>query len=225
MKIGVYQGRKKIEVDLKDMNLAYVPGRQTKKEKWGNILLKNDLPVKIASVFVGELKDGNALAEEMVRRFNNFPEYLKDGALRKKYHIDNFHVQFYVENPCPTSETNIINMIKKDGSIIISIRRVKHNYEIMDIKSFNGCLSTEDIKEIISMLIDYVKEENSTTYLEMMTDRGVDPKILESMGFERNLFAYNNKAHWMMTRRIESYRNDKAYSREEEQGTLNNVKE
>lgn len=225
MEIDINLNHLKTKVDLKEMKLSFVPGRGAKRERWGYICIKDDFHYKIADVCVGELKDSNALAKEIVRRFNDCPEYLKDGALRKKYHIDNFHVQFYVENPCPTSETNIINMVKKDGSIIISIRRVKHNYEIKDIQSFNSSLPTEDIKEIISMLVGYVKEENSTTYLEMMTDRGVDPKILESMGFERNFFAYNNKAHWMMTKRIESCRNDKAYSREDRQGTWDNVKE
>ena len=206
MKIGIYQGRNRIEVDLKDMNLAYVPGRQTKKEKWGNILLKSDSPVKIASVFVGELKDSNALAKEIVRRFNDCPEYIKDSQSNKKYHIDNFRVQSHGCLGGKYSGT-FINLISKDSSMVISLYKQGSDCEVWDIRFFDQSkiLTQPEREELVRFIEDCAHSEERDIFLTIPSSLNLSINFLKSMGYIAGEHMRNGECE--MFRLIERKRN------------------
>lgn len=65
--------------DTKDTVLVAINGQGPKGEWYAEIAIKNGMNYCIGSIDLGrtQLEDANALAEEIVRRFNEFPSELK----------------------------------------------------------------------------------------------------------------------------------------------------
>ena len=107
MEIDVNLNRLKTKVDLKEVKLSFVPGRGAKRERWGYICLKDDFHYKIADVCIGELKDSNALAKEIVRRFNDYSHTLN---VSEPFVMENFFMHHFVSG---TGRQYVL--IRKDG--------------------------------------------------------------------------------------------------------------
>lgn len=179
MKIGIYQGRHRIEVDLKDMNLAYVPGRHTKKEKWGNILLKSDPPVKIASVFVGELKDGNALAEEIVRRFNSYSHTLN---VSEPFVMENFFMHHFVSG---TGRQYVL--IRKDGYCSIDFYVSEDYIHIgnLDIPPSIGIRQEKEAVQLLKMVENWCRHELKRHKFHIQAGNMAEKLIYISCGYKQ----------------------------------------
>lgn len=65
--------------DTKDVVLVAIEGREVRGERCADIAIKDGMNFCIGSIDLGrtQLKDANILAEEIVRRFNEFPAELK----------------------------------------------------------------------------------------------------------------------------------------------------
>ena len=66
------------EVELKDMELLSLPGRKNKGEKGACLCVKDGMNFEIATISTGDLESSNALCNEIVRRFNECPGYIKE---------------------------------------------------------------------------------------------------------------------------------------------------
>ena len=64
------------DFDTKDVVLVAIKGKKVKGERCADIAIKDGMNYCIGSIDLGatQLEDANALAEEIVRRFNEFPE-------------------------------------------------------------------------------------------------------------------------------------------------------
>lgn len=67
------------DFDTKDVVLVAIKGQEVKGEQRADIAIKDGMNFCIGSIYLGgtQLEDANALAEEIVRRFNEFPTELK----------------------------------------------------------------------------------------------------------------------------------------------------
>lgn len=206
MEIDVNLNRLKAKVDLKEMKLSFVPGRGAKRERWGYICIKDDFHYKIADVCVGELKDSNALAKEIVRRFNDCPEYIKDIQSKKKYHIDNFRIHTH-GFPNGKYSGEFVNLISKDSSLVISLYKWGDDCELMDIKFFNDYErhKRSEMKELIQMIEEYVHNEKRDMFLYMTTSPYISLDLLKSMGYIKG--EQNKNGECEMFRLIERKRN------------------
>ena len=65
--------------ETKDMQLLCIPARKSKYESDASLCI--DIPqgmnLTIADIHTGDIESSNLLCEEIVRRFNEFPEELK----------------------------------------------------------------------------------------------------------------------------------------------------
>ena len=184
MEIDVNLNRLKTKVDLRDMKLSFVPGRGAKRERWGYICIKDDFHYKIADVCIGELKDGNALAKEIVRRFNACPEYIKDIQSNKKYHIDNFRVQSHGCLGGKYSGT-FINLISKDSSMVISLYKRGSDCEVWDISFFDQSkiLTQSEREELVRFIEDCAHSEERDIFLTIPSSLNLSINFLKSMGY------------------------------------------
>ena len=64
-------------VDTKDMVLVDISGRKKKGEHGACLCIQNGANFVVAKIETGDLDSSNALCKEIVRRFNEFPEELK----------------------------------------------------------------------------------------------------------------------------------------------------
>ena len=64
------------DFDTKDVELVAIAGKKSKYERSADIAIKDGMNYCIGSIDLGatQLEDANALAEEIVRRFNEFPQ-------------------------------------------------------------------------------------------------------------------------------------------------------
>ena len=67
------------DFDTKDVVLVAIKGQEVRGEQSADIAIKDGMNFRIGSIHLGrtQLEDANALAEEIVRRFNEFPAELK----------------------------------------------------------------------------------------------------------------------------------------------------
>lgn len=65
------------EFDTKTVQLIDLPAREVKHEKDAEIAIKDSWNFSFAEIDLGDLESSNALAKELVRRWNEFPEELK----------------------------------------------------------------------------------------------------------------------------------------------------
>lgn len=64
------------DFDTKDVELVAIVGQKPKCERSANIAIRDEMNFCIGSIDLGatQLEDANALAKEIVRRFNEFPQ-------------------------------------------------------------------------------------------------------------------------------------------------------
>lgn len=64
------------DFDTKDVKLVAVVGNKSRGERSADIAIKDGMNYCIGSIDLGatQLEDANALAKEIVRRFNEFPQ-------------------------------------------------------------------------------------------------------------------------------------------------------
>ena len=65
------------EFDTKKVQLIDLPAREVKHEKNAEIALKYCMNFSFAEIHLGNVESSNAFAKEIVRRWNEFPEELK----------------------------------------------------------------------------------------------------------------------------------------------------
>ena len=65
------------EFDTKSIKMVDLPAREVKHEKDAAIALKDEWNYQIAEIHLGDRESSNAFAKELVRRWNEFPEELK----------------------------------------------------------------------------------------------------------------------------------------------------
>lgn len=65
------------EFDTKTIQMVDLPARPIKGEKDAEIALKDGWNYSIAEIHLGDVESSNAFAKELVRRWNEFPEELK----------------------------------------------------------------------------------------------------------------------------------------------------
>ena len=65
------------EFDTKTIRLTDLPARQFKHEKDAEIAIVDEWNFSFAEIHLGDLESSNAFAKELVRRWNEFPEELK----------------------------------------------------------------------------------------------------------------------------------------------------
>lgn len=81
MKVLLKWDYAKGEFDTKTMKLICVKARGKRvfgpDENEASLCIKDGMNFSIAEIHMGDAEDSNALCEEIVRRFNEFPEELK----------------------------------------------------------------------------------------------------------------------------------------------------
>lgn len=81
MKVKLKWSYAEAEYDTKDMKLICVKARGKRAfgppEQDADLCIKNGMNLVIAEIHMGDIESSNALCEEIVRRFNEFPEELK----------------------------------------------------------------------------------------------------------------------------------------------------
>ena len=65
------------EFDSKTLQLIDLPARPVKHETDAEIAIKDGWNLSFAEIHLGDVESSNALAKEIVRRWNEFPEELK----------------------------------------------------------------------------------------------------------------------------------------------------
>lgn len=65
------------EFDTKTVRLIDLPAREFKHEKDAEIAIKDSWNFSFAEIHLGDAESSNAFAKELVRRWNEFPEELK----------------------------------------------------------------------------------------------------------------------------------------------------
>ncbi len=63
--------------DTKTIQMVDIPARPTRGERDAEIALKDNWNYGIAEIHLGTVESSNAFAKELVRRWNEFPEELK----------------------------------------------------------------------------------------------------------------------------------------------------
>lgn len=65
------------EFDTKTLKLSDIPARGIRGENDADICIDDGYNLSFATVHLGDVESSNALAKEIVRRWNEFPEELK----------------------------------------------------------------------------------------------------------------------------------------------------
>ena len=65
------------EFDTKTMRMVDIPARDFRGEYDAEICIKDGYNLSIAEIHLGHCESSNAFAKELVRRWNEFPEELK----------------------------------------------------------------------------------------------------------------------------------------------------
>jgi hypothetical protein len=77
MKLKLKWKYAKGEFDTKTLKLIDIPARGIRGENDADICIKDGYNLCFATVHLGDCESSNALAKEIVRRWNEFPEELK----------------------------------------------------------------------------------------------------------------------------------------------------
>ena len=77
MKLKFNWGYTEDEFDTKTVQLIDIPARESKHEKNAEIAIKDEWNFTFAEIKLRDLESSNAFAKELVRRWNEFPEELK----------------------------------------------------------------------------------------------------------------------------------------------------
>lgn len=65
------------EFDTKTIQMVDIPARPIRCERNAEIAIKDNWNYSIAEIRLGDVESSNAFAKELVRRWNEFPEELK----------------------------------------------------------------------------------------------------------------------------------------------------
>ena len=65
------------EFDTKTIQMVDIPARPIRGERNADIAIKDGWNYSIAEIRLGDVESSNAFAKELVRRWNEFPEELK----------------------------------------------------------------------------------------------------------------------------------------------------
>lgn len=81
MKIKFKYFTDKLDLDTKTMKLVCIKARGKRvcgpDEINATLAIRDSINLSIADILIGDVESSNALCEEIVRRFNEFPEELK----------------------------------------------------------------------------------------------------------------------------------------------------
>ena len=139
------------EVELKDMELLSLPRRKNKGEKGGCLCVKDEMNFEIATISTGDLESSNALCNEIVRRFNECPGYIKENKNITSPLLDSYIAQHYKRNG-----KYIVNLIRKDLNVIISMELDDFTCYVMDINAYPEIKADNDnIKNLLVMIAYY----------------------------------------------------------------------
>lgn len=139
------------EVELKDMKLLSLPGRKNKGEKGGSLCVKDGMNFEIATINTGDLESSNALCNELVRRFNECPNYIKENKNITSPLLDSYIAQHYKRNG-----KWIVNLIRKDLNVIISMELDDFTCYVMDINAYPEIKANNDnIRNLLVMIAYY----------------------------------------------------------------------
>ena len=139
------------EVELKDMELLSLPGRKNKGEKGGSLCVKDGMNFEIATINTGDLESSNALCNEIVRRFNECPDYIKENKNVTSPLLDSYIAQHYKRNG-----KWIVNLIRKDLNVIVSMELDDFTCYVMDINAYPEIKADNDnIRNILVMIAYY----------------------------------------------------------------------
>lgn len=139
------------EVELKDMELLSLPGRKNKGEKGGSLCVKDGMNFEIATINTGDLESSNTLCNEIVRRFNECPNYIKENKNITSPLLDSYIAQHYKRNG-----KYIVNLIRKDLNVIISMELDDFTCYVMDINAYPEIKADNDnIRNLLVMIAYY----------------------------------------------------------------------
>ncbi len=77
MKVKLTWSIAECEFDTKTMKLICLPARVSRNEVDADLCINEGYSFTIAKIHMGDAESANALCKEIVRRFNEFPEELK----------------------------------------------------------------------------------------------------------------------------------------------------
>ena len=139
------------EVELKDIKLLSLPGRKSKGEKVASLCVKDRMNFEIATINTGNLESSNALCDEIVRRFNDCPGYIK-GNINVSIPVLNYYIAKQYER----NGKWIANLIRKDLNVIISMELDDFTCYVMDINTNPAIIeSEENISGLVIMIAYY----------------------------------------------------------------------
>ena len=142
------------EVELKDIVLLSLPGRENKGEKGASLCVKYGMNFEIATISTGDLESSNALCNEIVRRFNNCPDFIKGNVNVTHPLLNNYIAQHYKRNG-----KWIVNLIRKDLNVIISMELDDFTCYVMDINAYPEIKADNDnIRNLLVMIAYYASE-------------------------------------------------------------------
>ena len=142
------------EVELKDIVLLSLPGRENKGEKGASLCVKDGMNFEIATISTGDLESSNALCNEIVRRFNNCPDFIKGNVNVTHPLLNNYIAQHYKRNG-----KWIVNLIRKDLNVIISMELDDFTCYVMDINAYPEIKADNDnIRNLLVMIAYYASE-------------------------------------------------------------------
>ena len=139
------------EVELKDIKLLSLPGRKSKGEKVASLCVKDRMNFEIATINTGNLESSNALCDEIVRRFNDCPGYIK-GNINVSIPVLNYYIAKQYER----NGKWIANLIRKDLNVIISMELDDFTCYVMDINAYPEIKADNDnIRNLLVMIAYY----------------------------------------------------------------------
>lgn len=176
---------------ITEMELECVPNKSEDGDPRINIRVKNDNE-DLLIVNTGNSFYGKRVAEEIVRRFNNFPVERKDPRPEMAYVIDNFMEQKKVFDNT-TMPHSITNLIKKDLSVIISLEKWGHGHYVLDIKFFKEPEDmTQSQIDIIKMLESYLSDKKHDINVFYVMDGFMPEGLLNSFNYKRSYTLYHD---------------------------------
>lgn len=139
------------EVELKNMELLSLPGLKNKGEKGGSLCVNDGMNFEIATINTGDLESSNTLCNEIVRRFNECPNYIKENKNVTSPLLDSYIAQHYKRNG-----KWIVNLIRKDLNVIISMELDDFTCYVMDINAYPEIKADNDnIRNLLVMIAYY----------------------------------------------------------------------
>ena len=142
------------EVELKDIELLSLTGRENKGEKGASLCVKDGMNFEIATISTGDLESSNALCNEIVRRFNNCPGYIKGNVNVTHPLLSNYIAQHYKRNG-----NWMVNLIRKDLNVIISMELDDSICRVYDINAYPEIKADNDnIRNLLVMIAYYASE-------------------------------------------------------------------